>query len=274
MATPMWFVELIKKHYRLRFFGANMANWPIIGKIMESILHNDQRGGDKIYYLPKERVVINQSIDNQVSMVVPTQVVEHFIKIASNIFLMHKCLCRDANDCKTYCHDIGCIFLGDGVKNINQALGVPVDVETALNHLKRARDAGLVHMIGRDKMDAVWMGVRSYDKLMTICNCCSCCCLYGILPHFSPKLAKKVERMPGVQVEIGKDCTGCGECTQGVCFVDAIHMVDGFAVINDECRGCGNCVEVCCVGAIQLEINQEDYIDIVISRLEERVDVV
>ncbi len=273
MATPMWFVELIKKHYCLRYFGAKMTRWPVIGKIMESILHNDQRGGDKIYYLPKERVVINQSIDDQVSVVVPSQVVEHFIKEASDIFLMKKCLCRDGNKCKSYSHDIGCIFLGKGVKEINKDLGEPVDVDTALAHLQKAREAGLVHMLGRDKMDSVWMGVRSYDKLMTICNCCPCCCIYGILPYFSPKLAKKVERMPGVHVEVGKDCIGCGDCTQGICFVDAIHMVDGFAVISDECRGCGNCVEICPTGAISLEINRKDYTEVAIKNLEKRVDV-
>ena len=59
--------------------------------------------------------------------------------------------------------------------------------------------------------------------------------------------------MPGVTVTVTDGCVGCGICTEGVCFVDAIHMVDDHVVIGDACRGCGRCVDICpedCVGMI------------------------
>jgi len=273
LARPLWFVDLLKKHFGLRYVGAEMTKWPILGRMMERALFNGHKTGDALFYLPKDRVVIQQNIEDQDNVVMPSAVVAHFIKQASYIFLMDRCICRDAADCQDYDHDIGCIFLGEAVLDINPKLGRLVDQETALAHLERAREAGLVHLVGRDKIDAVWMGVKPSIKLMTICNCCPCCCLFRFLPNLAPKLQKKIERMPGVHVEITEDCIGCGKCTEAVCFIDAIHLQDGRAVIDDECRGCGNCVEACPQGAIKIVIERKDYIENAIERLSRAVDV-
>lgn len=273
MATPLWFVNFLKRHFGLRFFGAEMTKWPVLGRLMERALFNGHRTGDALFYLPKDRVLIEQEIGPQENLAAPSSVVEHFIRQANNIFLMDKCICREAADCQDYDHDIGCIFLGEAVLDINPKLGSLVDQKTALAHVQQAREAGLVHLIGRDKIDAVWMGVTPSIKLMTICNCCPCCCLFRFLPNLAPKLQKKVERMPWVHVEVTEDCIGCGECAQGVCFIDAIQMVDGRAVIQEDCCGCGNCAEACPEGAIRVVIESPDYIDHAIKRLSEAVDV-
>jgi len=273
MATPLWFVNLLKKHFKLRYFGAEMTKWPILGRMMEHALFNGHRTGDALFYLPKDRVLINQEIAPPENLAAPSIVVEHFIQQANHIFLMDHCICREAADCQDYDHDIGCIFLGEAVLDINPKLGKLVDRQTALAHIQRAREAGLVHLIGRDKIDAVWMGVTPSEKLMTICNCCSCCCLFRFLPNLAPKLQKKIERMPWVHVEVTADCSGCGICLEDVCFIDAIQIVDGRAVIQAECRGCGNCAEACPVDAIRVVIESPDYIDHAIKRLTEAVDV-
>jgi ferredoxin len=273
MARPLWFVNLLKKSFGLRFIGAEMTKWPILGHMMERALFNGHKTGDALFYLPKDRVVIQQNIEEQDNFTVPSVVVAHFIAQAKYIFLMDRCICRDAADCQTYDHEIGCIFLGEAVLDINPKLGRLVDEETALMHVQRAREAGLVHLIGRDKIDAVWMGVKPSTKLMTICNCCPCCCLFRFLPNLAPKLQKKIERMPGVHVEVTDDCVGCGMCVEDVCFIDAIHLEDGIAVIDEDCRGCGHCVDVCPEGAIRLVIDREDYIENAIRRLSQAVDV-
>jgi len=273
MATPLWFVDFLKKNFKLRYFGAEMTKWPILGRMMERALFNGHRTGDALFYLPKDRVLIEQEIGPQENLAVPSAVVEHFVQEAKHIFLMDHCICREAADCQDYDHDIGCIFLGEAVLDINPKLGSLVDKEAALAHVQRAREAGLVHLIGRDKIDAVWMGVKPSTKLMTICNCCPCCCLFRFLPNLAPKLQKKIERMPWVHIEVTEDCIGCGECTSDVCFIDAIQIVDGRAVIQEECRGCGNCVEACPEGAIRVVIESPDYIDQAIRRLSEAVDV-
>ena len=153
-------------------------------------------------------------------------------------------------------------------------MGKIVDKQTALAHLERAREAGLVHLIGRDKIDAVWMGVEASTKLMTVCNCCPCCCLFKFLPNLAPKLQNKVERMPGVDVRVTEDCIGCGNCTrEDICFIHAISLAGGRAVISEDCRGCGRCVEACPEHAIRLDIDRGDYVEKAIDRLSQVVDV-
>ena len=273
MARPLWFVELLKMGFGFRNIGAKMTNWPVLGQFMERALFNGYQTGDALFYLPKDNVVINQKIDEAENIVLPSKVVEHFINEANYIFLMNECICRSASNCQDYEHNIGCIFLGEAVLEINPKLGRLVDRETALAHVEKAREAGLIHLIGRDKIDSVWMGATPSTKLMTICNCCPCCCLFRFLPNLAPKLQKKIERMPYVTVKVTEDCVGCGACTEDVCFIDAISLVDGKAVISEDCRGCGNCAEVCPEGAIEVIIESGDYIENAITRLSKAVDV-
>ena len=68
-------------------------------------------------------------------------------------------------------------------------------------------------------------------------------------------------------------CVGCGACTQDVCFVDAIRLVDGHAVIDDACRGCGRCVDVCPEEAIEMSIEYGDFVERSIDRIAPLVDV-
>jgi UDP-glucose 4-epimerase len=79
--------------------------------------------------------------------------------------------------------------------------------------------------------------------------------------------------MPGVRVEVTESCVGCGKCTEDVCFINAVSLEDGRAVISEDCRGCGNCAEVCPQGAIRVIIEREDYIQNAIARLSQAVDV-
>jgi ferredoxin len=50
-------------------------------------------------------------------------------------------------------------------------------------------------------------------------------------------------------------------------------MVDGMAVISEECRGCGRCVEVCPHDAIELTIDNIEFIENSIDRVSALVDV-
>ncbi|MBC7261490.1 MAG: 4Fe-4S binding protein [Chloroflexi bacterium] len=79
--------------------------------------------------------------------------------------------------------------------------------------------------------------------------------------------------MPDVTVTVGERCIGCGVCTQGVCFVNAIHLVNGRAVISDACRGCGRCVSTCPEGAIEITVGNEQFIAEIIQRISALVDV-
>ena len=75
--------------------------------------------------------------------------------------------------------------------------------------------------------------------------------------------------MNGVSVSVTEnDCTGCGLCTEDVCFVDAISLVDGKSVISEACRGCGRCVEVCSSNAIVITVSDEFYVQETIDRID------
>jgi ferredoxin len=270
MATPVWFVELIKKAFPNRFAVARLTRWPLIGPLMQHWLAE----GDDLIYLTRDHVIsIHQTLDAPESMVLPSQVVDYFIEKASYHWIMNFCICREAEKCQNYPRDLGCLFLGEAASRINPKLGRHVSKEEALEHVRRCREAGLVHLIGRNKLDTVWLGVGPGDRLLTICNCCPCCCLWRVLPYVAPAIGDQVHRMPGVTVMVGEGCTGCGTCTQDVCFVDAIHLVEGRAVISDACRGCGRCVSICPEGAIRITISNEQIVDEIIQRISSVVDV-
>jgi hypothetical protein len=270
LARPVWFVDLIKKAFPQRFWLARLTNFPLIGDVVDfGFFH-----GDDLVYLPTDRSIkINELVADPGDYVLPSTIVDHFIDSASHLWVMDFCLCRAGNNCEDYSQQLGCLFLGEAVLQINPRLGRLVTREEAHEHIRRCREAGLVHMVGRNKLDVIWLGAGSGEKLLTICNCCPCCCLYKVLPEITPQISSKVKRLPGVSVQVTDNCLGCEDCTDGICFVNAIHLVDGQAVINEDCRGCGRCVEICPNEAIEITIQDNEYIENTIQRLSQLVDV-
>lgn len=270
MARPRWFVELVKKPFPYLLRIAPLTKIPILGRVVDQMLFE----GDDIVYLPRDATLrVDEAIDIPEEVVLPSQVVDHFIEQANYHWIMDACLCRDASTCEHYPIDLGCLFLGEAAEGINPKLGRRVTRDEALAHVQRCREAGLVHMVGRNKLDTVWLGVGPAEKLMTICNCCPCCCLWRMLPYVSPDIGAKVARMPGVVVSVTSQCAGCGACTQGICFAGAIDLDAGRAHISDECRGCGQCVAICPNGAIEIRFDSGVAIDTTIRRLAGQVDV-
>jgi len=270
MARPLWYVKLIKKTFPNVKFIAKLTNLPLFGKLFDKLLFE----GDDIIYLPMDKVIkVDTSLGEFEEYVLPSQVLEYFINKANYHWIMSFCICRDSMQCKDYPIDLGCLFLGEAVLGINHELGKLVSKDEALEHLKKCQDAGLVHMIGRNLLDKQWLGVKPGHKLLSICNCCPCCCLWRVASSLSPEIGKKIRKMPGVEVYVTEDCIGCGACTEGICFVDAIELIDDRAVINDQCRGCGRCVEICSQNAIKIEIKDKDFIIKSIDRLDKIIDV-
>ena len=270
MGTPVWFAYIIKKTFPYRHQVARLSKFPPFAKLFTKTIFN----GDDIVYLPKDRVVIQQTIDQPGSTVLPSAVVDHFIEIASYHWVMNDCICREGSNCQDHPHDLGCLFLGEAALSINPKMGRLVSKEEAHAHMRRSRELGLVNTIGRDRIDSIWMGASPFGKLMTICSCCSCCCLWRVLPDLDRENRSKVYRLPGVEISVDVErCAGCGRCTRDACFINAIQMVDGKAQISAECRGCGRCVEVCPHNAIRLTISDPDYADRQIAHLSKLIDL-
>jgi ferredoxin len=256
MSLPCWTVKFIQFCFPSRFFLAKLTRFPLIGKLLDYLFFHK----DEIIYLPQNKVVrLNQKINEEQStesLVLPTRIVEYFIDQANYHWIMNFCFCRDADRCTDYPIELGCLFLGKAVLGINPKLGKLVSKKQALEHIKTCQDAGLVHLIGRNKLDKMWLNVRPGNQLLTICNCCPCCCLWKMLPDLDVHIGGKITKMPGVSIRVTNRCIGCGECARGICFVDAINIIDGHAKHSVQCRGCGRCVDVCPQGAIEFEIDK------------------
>lgn len=270
MSRPIWFVNFLKRIYPSRRPMARLTNLPLIGNLVDHLLFR----GDEMFVIPKDHTIqINAPLDTPESTIIPSQLVERYIEQANHHWIMDFCICREGDGCQDYPRELGCLFLGKPVTQINSKLGRLVDKEEALEHVRRCREAGLVHSIGRNRLDSVWLGAKPSEELLTICNCCPCCCLWGLVTDLTPKIGNKITSMPGVEVAIGEECTGCELCADGICFADAIQVHNGRAEISLECRGCGRCVEICPEEAILLTINGESNFETIQKRLDQLVDL-
>ncbi len=262
-------MRFVSKFFPQRFKLAKLTNYPLVGDFLHKLFFEE----DEMYYLTKDTVIeMDRTIEMPDNYVLPSKIVEHFIREADFHWKMDFCICRRSNECEDYPIELGCLFLGEAAEQIDPVLGRPVSEEEALEHLENCREEGLVHLIGRNKLDPVWLDVGPDEKLMSICSCCPCCCLWKMLPDLRDDIEGNVKRLPGVEVSVNEDCVGCGGCTE-VCFVNAVDMIDGKAVIGEKCRGCGKCIERCSENAIELKIDDLDYYDKAIGDLERAVEV-
>jgi len=269
MSRSMFGVSIIKKFVPRNFAKSRALENPAVTRFVDKKLFD----GDDLICLPKDNVIkVRKQLDAPDNMVLPSQVVDHFIEKSSFRWIMNFCICRDALSCKDYPTTLGCMFLGEAARGINPALGRPVSKDEALAHVRRCRDAGLVHFVGRSKLDTVWLKIGPGERLFTICSCCPCCCITRGIAIAPPLIGDKVHKMPGVTVSINENCKACGTC-QAYCFANAIQMTKTGAVITDACRGCTRCVSICSNEAIEVKIENEGYVNETIRRLSQAVDV-
>ncbi len=132
---------------------------------------------------------------------------------------------------------------------INSGLGRQITAEEAIDILKAADAAGLVHA-----------GINA-RHLSNICNCCPCCCasMKGIVEkgHDKEKYLNALFE-PVIDEDL---CVACEACVDR-CPVGAIHMAEAAVANRDACIGCGLCASGCDVGAIAMilrEDRQEPY---------------
>ncbi len=231
--------------------------------------------GDGFIMLPRDRTIkIGESVGAGESMVLPSTVLEHLIRNAAHRVKIHFCLCRDGMQCKNYPIDWGCLFLGEAAKKIDPELGSAVSVDEALEYAAKCREAGLVHMVGRFSGDLRWLNpeVGPIEELITVCQCCECCCGMRSLPVLNPDLREQtLARMPGIEIQVSDECMGCGDCVEH-CMFDGIEVKDGKAVINERCRICGRCVDLCPTEAITINVKSADYVNKAIENLGNRVN--
>lgn len=242
-----------------------MGSRPVLGSLLQPLFNA----------LDHESILIpvNQIVHGTESVVLPYPLIEPLVARASKRFVMDRCMCRQGENCSTYPHDIGCLFLGDGVGQINPKMGRMVTVDEALAHAERAMDAGLMPSVVHTAFDAWMLGVP-YRQMLGICFCCECCCaVWQGLRWGPPSFRETVVRLPGLEVSVGEGCTGCGACLD-VCCVQAISLHGDRVSVDNRCKGCGRCVNVCPTGALALRM--DDTVDVLghmLTRIERRTRI-
>jgi UDP-glucose 4-epimerase len=76
----------------------------------------------------------------------------------------------------------------------------------------------------------------------------------------------------GLSLEVTGDCVGCGECV-AKCFVEAIEIKEGRAVMSEYCTLCGRCAGACPQKAIKLKLDNPHAVDDVVKRITGRIDL-
>lgn len=269
-------VFLAKRFFSMRFLIAKVTRK---SKLYKTIIDKLFLEGDEIYIIPNDNrltkeISLNVSIPSSEDTVLPTTILREMIEKSNHIVIMDYCLCRTSNKCDDYPQDLGCIFLGENTKNISRKHCHDATVEEALLHVDKCAEVGLTHLIGRNKIDSVWTNSGPKEDLLTICNCCPCCCLWKLTPALSDDLSSCIKPLPGVHLDYDAElCTGCGKCLDN-CFLDAISLSKDKCISIDTnvCRKCGKCSDVCPSNA--LKISFEEYaVDDILNRLDSLVDV-
>jgi formate hydrogenlyase subunit 6/NADH:ubiquinone oxidoreductase subunit I len=193
---------------------------------------------------PWARVVtVEQEIPGEVE-VHPYDMVSQYIENAPYITVA-TCYCRHHGELVGRPCDKpknNCLGFGPGAKaNADRGFARLISKEEAREILKRAEEAGLVHLSS-----------NTGKYIDFICNCCICHCgiLQSVKNAASPSMAASSSFV--ISLEKG-DCSGCGDCVE-ICPMDALAMEDDVAALDsDRCIGCGLCISRCPTGALKLE---------------------
>jgi ferredoxin len=135
-----------------------------------------------------------------------------------------------------------CLAVGPGALYMSEyGLGKLISKEEAYDVLKRAEEAGLVHVVS-----------NTGKYLDFICNCCACHCenLKSLKRSADAGLAAISSFISAVD---SGQCTGCGDCMLK-CPMEALALKDEIAGVDGRrCIGCGLCVSACPTGALTLQ---------------------
>lgn len=230
------------------------------GKVLRNVLmmNTPDKGhtGGTVYNL---NVDVDLS-DQRESVIAPMDLVKQAIEKADYIGAMNKCLCREANDCTHYTHDLACLFLGkSGRVVVQRGIACKVTKEETLARVDRAAELGLACMSLWVELEQLVWGLRNNEMcdMVEVCFCCPCCCTAMNLCKNTTRDVRDRFTPSGFTATIdhGK-CIGCKKCAETMCPQNALQFraEDSKAVVNQEtCFGCGYCKPACPTGAIRIK---------------------
>ncbi|RJP26673.1 MAG: hypothetical protein C4536_15440 [Actinobacteria bacterium] len=258
MSLPRKILE--SRNARLLRLGMNMLKAIVkrIGKMRMLLRHHPWTSATKtdLRWLP-----INTDIALPEDVPMPLSLLNRLIEEASHRVIYDFCTCRRAFDCRDGREEIGCLLMGDDALASPPSLSHEVSVAEAKEHARRAIEAGLVPLVGKARIDNSFTGIRDGGRLLTACFCCECCCVTRNTRYLHRDILEPMlPRLDGISIEVMKDCTGCGTCVDQ-CFIHAIQVVGGKAVIGEYCRACGRCATACPNQAIRISIDDPGFLE-------------
>ena len=199
--------------------------------------------------LNEEKIInIDESINSE-SQVLPWEKVEEMLNY-SDIYAKIPCQCRLVGEyvgdpCKIAPEGVGCFVTGMVAEYlIKIGHGTQLTKEEAIDYLKKAEKAGLVHN-----------GTNVSNDLtnLLICNCCPCHC-GGLKSQAKHKfgIVNKSNFEPRIDHDL---CVLCETCVKK-CPMNAIFHIysteEKIKITTDYCIGCGICAVNCAKNAIKM----------------------
>ena len=223
-------------------------------KCMEEEMPKWNRLATQMRSKPSNRIIaIEESIEAK-QQILDADSAERIVREAE-VLAVTNCTCRTiAHKCDMPLEV--CLQTDNAARYaIDRGTGREVGKEEALGILKKAEEAGLVHVT----LNRVHAGHY-------ICNCCRCCC-----QTFPILLNEGLNTCDPSRFEASIEpnrCSNCGACVDR-CFFSALKEVeraDGetvMQVIQDKCMGCGVCSVTCPEDAITLvEVRDINFIPV------------
>jgi len=232
-----------------------IARWPVMERIrpVMELFTMGTRWGNKTQVFA---VPLNAEISpDKKGTVLPYKLLEDAIDQSAYCTVWNQCWCREANSCKDYPIDHGCIFLGKGaLPLVEGGVAREVDKETTKAHLRKAGELGLVPLACYVEVEQKAFGIPKelHENLLEICLCCPCCCIgFNSFRFISGRNRWRINSV-GFTAKAGDECKGCGKCVKA-CPLEAIHVNGDKVWVNeDNCIGCGICQQVCSFDAVKL----------------------
>jgi len=210
-----------------------------------TVVHREREDGKKI-----KVVKVDRSVGEYQEVILPSQSVEEIIMKFEDIAVGH-CFCRQkkmvlGGSCEYHAPLENCFTFGKSARHtIQQGFARKVTKEEALEILKRAGEAGLIHKAYHPN--------SLIDRPETsICNCCKDCCdTFRLWKEGAFPLINITHHLSVVE---GERCTGCGICVER-CPTGSLNIGEKGRIERKEelCIGCGVCARFCPEDAIYME---------------------
>jgi Pyruvate/2-oxoacid:ferredoxin oxidoreductase delta subunit len=178
--------------------------------------------------------------------VLPFDAARQLVEAASCIVVTDTCLCRESHRCEDYPVGLGCLFLGQGARQMSlHGRAHPISRDAALAHLERARSLGLVNNLIWSTAELRALGAEP-SRTVELCSCCPCCCLAFRTRNASRAFVDGIAGFGVAKAVAPEDCTRCTNCARACPFgAIQVDMHAGPRIDASRCKGCGRC-EIAC----------------------------